>query len=80
MASNLSLFDLPEFQNALARHLCNAVDGGTGRHWHQPIRKHWCSSCANLPTQSIEKFWVALTTFVHTNMEEVSLDHGDYIA
>jgi len=77
MVSNPSLFDLPEFQSALARHVCsNVVDSDGGI----PIRKRGCSSCAYLPTQSTDKFWTALTTFVHANMEKVSLNHGDYVA
>ena len=63
---------LSEFHTALARHVCNVTDNGTA--------KHGCSSCAYLPIHTIDKFWTALTTFVHSNMEKVSSNHDDYVA
>ena len=69
MTSNPSLFDLTEFQSALAHHVCHVA----------PV-KLGCSSCAYLPIQAIDKSWTALTTFVHANMENVSLNHDDFVA
>jgi hypothetical protein len=60
MTLDPSLFCLPEFHTALARHVCNVTDNGTA--------KHGCSSCAYLPIHTIDKFWMALTTFVHANI------------
>ena len=73
VASDPSLFDLTEFQTALARHVSNR--GGNG------MVKDGCSYCAYIPGQEIDEFWMALTTFVHANMEMVSIiGHVDYIA
>ena len=69
MASKPSLFDLPEFQSALAQHVC-----------YVPRVKRGCSSCAYLSIQTIDKFWMGLTTFIHANMEKVSLNHDNYVA
>lgn len=69
MTSKPSLFDLPEFQSALARHVCYVA-----------AVKRGCSSCAYIPIQTIDKFWMGLTTFVHANMDEVSSNHDDYVA
>jgi len=69
MTSKPSLFDLPEFQSALAQHVC-----------HVPPVKRGCLSCAYLSIQTIDKFWMGLTTFVHANMEKVGLRHDDYVA
>ena len=71
MTLDPSLFCLPEFHTALARHVCNVTDNRTA--------KHGCSSCAYLPIHTLDKFWTALTTFVHANMEMVSLNHDGYI-
>jgi len=57
-----SCFDLIQFQLALTQHVGST---GTGR-WKQ----HKCSDCTSLPEQTIRKFWTALTTFVHENMEK----------
>jgi hypothetical protein len=60
---NPSLFDLIEFQMALARHVTSkrsffAVNG--------------CSSCAQIPVETIRTFWVALSAVVNHCMEKVS--------
>ena len=73
MASDPSLFDLTKFHTALARHVSSWGDDGRG--------KDGCSYCAYIPGQKIDEFWMALTTFVHANMETVSIiSHVDYIA
>ena len=73
LASTPSLFDLTEFQSALAQHAATAGNstGGPGR---------GCSFCACLPGQTIDEFWTALTTFVHENTETVSMAHLNYVA
>jgi hypothetical protein len=73
VASDPSLFDLTKFQTTLARHVSRWGDNGMG--------KDGCSYCAYIPGQKIDEFWMALTTFVHANMEMVSIiGHVDYIA
>ena len=72
MASDPSLFDLSEFQSALARHVCYMP--------FLPTAKRGCFSCADLPIRAIDEFWTALTIFVHANMEKVSLSHDRYVA
>jgi hypothetical protein len=73
VASDPSLFDLTKFQTALARHVSKWGDNGT--------EKDGCSYCTFISGQKIDEFWVALTTFVHANMEMVSIiGHVDYIA
>ena len=68
-----SLFDLTEFQTALARHVSTVASNG--------VEKDGCSFCAySLPRQTINDFWMALTTFVHANMEKVSISHVDCVA
>ncbi len=73
VAYNPSLFDLTEFQTALARHVSTMAGDG--------VEKDGCSICAySLPRQTINEFWMALTTFVHANLEKVSISHVDCIA
>ena len=62
-----SFFDLFEFQSALLRHLTNPTGS-----FSLTLQ---CSSCSSLPKKTIDEFWMALTAFVHTNMEQVSNAH-----
>ncbi|KAH9990633.1 hypothetical protein BJV74DRAFT_421123 [Russula compacta] len=55
-----SFFDPVEFQTALACHLKEGI-----------IRKIGCEFCASIPTQTIRRFWTALTNFVNENIAEV---------
>jgi|SRR5216684_2652051 len=66
MAWTPSSFDLFEFQSALTRHVIT-------------FENYQCSSCKSLSGQTIEKFWTALTAFVHLNMEQVSKASLDYV-
>jgi len=70
MASAPSMFGLTEFQSALVRHASGAsnVLGGRG-----------CSFCARLSGEKIDEFWANLTTFVHKNMEIVSITLMDHL-
>jgi hypothetical protein len=63
-ASAPSMFDLTEFQSALARHASGTSNGTGGR---------GCSFCAHLPGEKIDEYWMTLSTFVHKNMEMVSI-------
>jgi hypothetical protein len=67
MARTPSSFDLLELQSALVRHL-------SADFLHQR-----CSSCTSLPRQVVDEFWTALTTFIHGNMEQVSMAYVDYV-
>ena len=53
------LFDLIEFENALAHHIKS-----------QPRRSPICP-CVGISSQTIRAFWVALTTVVHGTIEKV---------
>ncbi len=53
------LFDLVEFENALARNIKD-----------QPQRSTTCP-CVGIPSQTIRAFWTALTTAVHGTIEKV---------
>jgi len=64
MASTPSMFDFTEFQSALARHASGTSNTTGGR---------GCSFCANLPGEKIDEYWMTLSTFVHKNMEIVSI-------
>jgi hypothetical protein len=66
MASTPSSFDLSEFQSVLARHISAEVKKKKGK---------WSSSFTRLPEEAIAGLWMALTTFIHANMEEVSKAH-----
>jgi hypothetical protein len=55
-----SSFNTFQFQSALARHVSNG----------NLVQR--CSFCACLPEEALDKFWTALTAFVHANIEEVS--------
>ena len=63
MTVTLASFNLFDFQSALARHV------GPGDNQKR------CTYCMCLPEESIDKFWTALTTFLRTNIEEVSKVH-----
>jgi hypothetical protein len=69
-ASAPSMFDFTEFQSALARHASgtSSTTGGRG-----------CSFCANLPEEKIDEYWMTLSTFVHKNMEIVSIILMDHV-
>ena len=70
MASAPSMFDLTVFQSALARHASGASNALGGR---------GCSFCARLPGEKIDEYWTILTTFVHKNMETVSIALTDHV-
>ena len=59
-----SSFNLFEFQSALARHV------RAGRQ---------CSFCTRLPEEPIDKFWTALKTFLHANLEKVSEFYAPHV-
>jgi len=54
-----NLFDLVEFNIAMARHISEGKDG---------------CRCASIPGQAIRSFWTALTSVVDGSFEEVSVD------
>ena len=56
------LFDLIEFNTALARHLEN-----------KPLQ-HRCT-CSSIPKQTIRNFWRALASVVDASFQEVSITH-----
>jgi len=62
-----SLFDFVEFNTALARHM-------------RGNQNHQCA-CATIPSQTIRKFWEAMTSVFHGSLEEVSvLDLDELLA
>ncbi len=71
---NLSLFDPIEFQMALARHTTNTIDySGIIQ-----VPVGGCSSCTNIPVETIRTFWTALAAVVHRCMEKVSIVDVNY--
>jgi hypothetical protein len=66
MAWTPSSFNLFKFQSALTWHIIT-------------FENYQCLSCKSLPGQTIEKFWTALTTFIHLNMEQVSKASLEYV-
>ncbi len=71
---NPSLFDPIEFQMALARHTTNSIDySGIVQ-----VPVAGCSSCTNIPVETIRTFWTALAAAVHRCMEKVSAVDVNY--